>query len=85
MRESYRDEQLIPVLGAEFGAHPMAKGGRARAHIDSDIVNPPADAPHELVLCAWRRLKMQAAQGEYRFGKRVVVLHEYDIDTPIGE
>lgn len=85
MGETDRNEELMPVLGRQFRADPLAIGGRALAHIDRDVEDAPADAAHQLVLSPVRRLKMQAAQREGGCGVGMIVLHEGAIDAEPGE
>lgn len=85
VREADRDEQLVAVFRAQFGADPLAIGGRAVAHVDRDIEDPPPDAAHQLVLPPGRRLEMQAAQGEGGGGIGVVVLDEGHGDAQRSE
>lgn len=71
----------MPVFGAELRPDPLAMGRRSVADIDRDVIDAPSDAAHQLVLTAWRRLEMQAAQGKGRRGIGVVVLHEGAVDA----
>ena len=76
MREANRHEHLRPFRRRQLGPNPVPEGGRTRADVDNDIVNPSPRAQHELGLAMWRDLKMKPSERKGGHGQRVIVLHE---------
>src|SRR5947207_12493753 len=62
MREADRDENLLPVFGAEDDLHMSAEGWGGFSDIDGDVEEGAADDADELVLGHRSDLIMQAAQ-----------------------
>jgi len=78
-------KELMAVLGAKLRTDPTDLRRRATPHVHRDIKDPPADAPHQLVLSMGRGLKMKTAQRECRSGERMIVLHEVRRDAALVE
>ncbi len=87
MRETSRDEQLFTAIGGQFDRDMLKKGWATAPQVDRDIEYPSALNRNELGLGVGRSLKMQTANGVYRFRMRPVILNEIDIDAdfPICE
>jgi len=60
--EAHGHPELAVVVAAEFGAHPLAEGGRAAAQIHRHIEDRADWAAHELALGLGFELVVQAPQ-----------------------
>ena len=81
MQEALGDEKLQTVLRAQLDPVPLPEGRRPAPRIDRHVEEPSAPATHELGLRMGRRLKMKPAKRARLGRDRMVVLHEYDIET----
>ena len=78
--EPARHEELSVVILREFdGDMPTICRGTL-ADVDGHVENTAADAAHELGLCVWRTLEVQAAH-DAAARHRLVVLHEVDLPS----
>ena len=85
VRETNRDQQLVPAIARDFYAGPATEARRALANVDRDIEDRTANDPDQLRLSTWRHLEVKPAQRAGKCRKRVVVLDEGQIDTGLGE
>ena len=59
----------------------LAESGRRAADVHGDIEDAAAHHPHQLVLSERGGLEMQTAQGSDFGRKRVIVLHEIQVEA----
>lgn len=78
------DEELAPILFAEFDGDVLAEGGRAAANVDGDVQHGALQHAHEFGLAVLAQLAVEPADDAVG-GLGLVVLHEDGVDAVAGE